>query len=356
MKLKVWINIITFVALVVLVYFSRHQFEEVFAKLDNLWLVPLLLLVPLKFFNFYTIAKMYQEYLLVLGEKVSVKELFKISMEMNFVNLVFPSGGASGFSYLSLRLRPLGISTAKTTMVQVARFGLVFLTFLLLIFFGMLILAIEGKASNLTILVASVISTLTLVGAAIFIFIVSSKARITAFTAFLPRVINRVARAIHRQDRELIKIEKVKRTFTELHEDYSLISRDFRKLKKTAFWALMINVSEIVLIYTVFVAHGEWINVGALIIAYAVANFAGLVSLFGGVGVYEFLMTSVMASAGVPAALALSATVMYRVINMVVFLPIGYWLYRKFLKEPTTPPVTPRGGKRQHGRIDPHTN
>jgi uncharacterized membrane protein YbhN (UPF0104 family) len=56
-------------------------------------------------------------------------------------------------------------------------------------------------------------------------------------------------------------------------------------------------------------------------------------SLFGGLGVYEFLMTSVMASAGVPAALALSATILYRVLNMIIFVPIGYSLYRRnFLK------------------------
>jgi len=352
MKLKVWINVITFGALAVLVYISRHQFEEVFSKLGTLSLLPLLLLIPLKFFNFYTIAKMYQEYFAILGEKVSTKELFKVAMEMNFVNLVFPSGGASGFSYMSIRLKPLGVSTAKTTMVQAARFGLVFLTFLILIFVGMFILAVEGKASNLTILIASSISMLTLFGTGIILYVVSSKERITSFTAFLPRGINRIARFFHRkQDRELIKIDKVRRVFEELHDDYNLIARDFRKLNKTAFWALMINVSELVLIYMVFVAHGEWINVGALIIAYAVANFAGLVSLFGGLGVYEFLMTSVMASAGVPAALALSATVMYRVINMVVFLPIGYWLYRKFLQRSVAV-----AKEDSLGRADPHTN
>jgi len=47
------------------------------------------------------------------------------------------------------------------------------------------------------------------------------------------------------------------------------------------------------------------------------------------------LMTSIMASAGVPAALALSATVIYRVLNMVLFLPVGYFFYRTFVKQKT---------------------
>lgn len=331
---KAWMNVITLVALVVLVYLSRHQFEDVFANVSQLSFVPLLLLIPLKLYNFYTIAKMYQEYLKVLGEhKASIKELFKASIEMNFVNLVFPSGGVSGFSYLSLRLRPLGVSTAKTTMIQAARFVLVFLSFLILIFVGMFLLAVVGQASRMTILVGSSIASLTLFGTIVVVYVISNRARIKAFTAFLPKAINYVGRLFHSKKRELISIARVEKVFEELHDDYIQIARDFRKLKKTFFWALMINVSELVLIYMAFVAHGQWINPGALIIGYAVANFAGLVALFGGAGVYEFLMTSVMASAGVPAALALSATLLYRVMNIVIFIPVGYFLYRRFLKE-----------------------
>jgi uncharacterized protein (TIRG00374 family) len=97
-------------------------------------------------------------------------------------------------------------------------------------------------------------------------------------------------------------------------------------------WAFLLNLTEILTVYLVYVAFGELVNPGAVIIAYAVANFAGLIAVLpGGVGVYEGLMTAVLTSAGVNKALALSATVIYRVLQMIVFLPIGYYFYHKAL-------------------------
>jgi uncharacterized protein (TIRG00374 family) len=332
MKLKAWINIITLVALVVVVVLMRHQFTKVFADLHHIVLTGILAMIAIELYNFYTNAKMYQEYLKVIGEKVSSWELFKASLELNFVNLVFPSGGVSGFSYFSVRTKPLGVSTAKATMVQAARFVLLFTTFLPLLLVGMVVLSISGRASHLTILVGSSITTLTVVGSLLTLYIISSPSRIRAFMLWLPKVINYIARLFRTQKtREILNIARIERGLDQLHADYKIIRKDVGKLKKTFFWAFMNNVTEMLVIYMAFVAYGHWINPGALILAYAVANFAGLVSLFGGAGVYEFLMTSIMASAGVPAALALSATLLYRVVNMTVFIPLGYGFYRSFL-------------------------
>lgn len=342
MKLKFWVNVITVVGLIGLVIVSRHQFAQAYEKLFDLNLWVLSLIIPIQIFSFYTIAKFYQEYLRVLGEKVAIGQLMKIALELNFVNLVFPSGGISGFSYLSMRMKQYGVSTAKSTMAQAARFALVFLTFMVLILIGLFALAIYDKANGLMILISSGIVSLTLFGTAIMVYIISSKSRINGFVAFLPKAINGVVRKFRRRKDadDVIDMEKVEHTLEELHDDYISIARDWRKLKPTLFWAFMINVAELATIYVVFVAHGAWINIGALVISYAVANFAGLISLFHGVGVYEFLMTSIMASAGVPAALALSATVIYRVLNMVLFLPVGYLFYRTFVKQKTGDPDT----------------
>ena len=60
---------------------------------------------------------------------------------------------------------------------------------------------------------------------------------------------------------------------------------------------------------------------------------AGLISVLpGGVGVYEGLMTAVLAAAGIPAAVSLPVTIMYRVINTVIQIPPGYYLYHRALR------------------------
>jgi uncharacterized membrane protein YbhN (UPF0104 family) len=76
------------------------------------------------------------------------------------------------------------------------------------------------------------------------------------------------------------------------------------------------------------------VNVGAVILAYAVANFAGLISVLpAGIGIYEGLMTAVLVVTGIPVELSIPVTLMYRVINMFVQLTPGYFFYQKAVRE-----------------------
>ena len=330
---KFWLNVITIVALLGLVIITRHQVVEAFRKLGDLNGAALVLMIPLQALNYYAVARFYKDYFKTQGEELSTRSMYAIALELNFVNHVFPSGGFSGFSYLSVRLKQNGISTAKSTLAQIVRFALTFISFLAILFVGMLILALSRHTSPMTILISSSIAFLTLFGTIVAGYIISDSGRIKKFTGFLPKVLNKVVGIFRAKNKGIINIEKVERTMEDLHTDYVLLSKDWRQLKKPILWALLINITDVMTIYSVYVAFGSLINPGALIIAYAVANFAGLIAILpGGVGVYEGLMTATLASAGVDKALALSATVVYRVLNMLYSLPIGYFLYQKALK------------------------
>jgi len=100
------------------------------------------------------------------------------------------------------------------------------------------------------------------------------------------------------------------------------------------FLYLMIaNATEVAAVYVVYIAFGRLVNVGAVILAYAVANFAGLVSVLpAGIGIYEGLMTAVLVATGIPAGLSIPVTIMYRVINMTIQLTPGYYFYQKALR------------------------
>ena len=56
-------------------------------------------MIPVQALNFQTYALMYDDLLRFLGHKISISKLYRITLELNFVNHVFPSGGVSGFSY-----------------------------------------------------------------------------------------------------------------------------------------------------------------------------------------------------------------------------------------------------------------
>lgn len=333
---KTAITVLTLLALAGLAYAVRHQLLDTVRNLWEVNLLVLVLVVPLSIFNHLAQAKLYKGLFEILGDRFRLKSLVRFSYELNFINTVFPSGGVSGFSYISYRMKNEGVSTAKATLVQIMRFFLVFVTFQILLFVGLIALALGGQANDLIILVAGSLSTLLLISTLGFGYIIGSKSRINAFFTQITRGINRLIRIVRPKHPETINITKVKSVFTELHENYLHIKRNRSALKKPLFFALMANVTEIASIYTVYIAFGELVNPGAVILAYAVANFAGLVSVLpGGVGIYEALMTGVLVAGGVPAALSLPVTVMYRVLSMLIQLPPGYFSYQKNLHADT---------------------
>jgi uncharacterized protein (TIRG00374 family) len=331
---KLILSIVTLVALVILVYIVREQILDTISNFQKVNTWPLLLMFVTQFINYFAYANMYKQLLAILGTKLSYKSLLKIACELNFVNSVFPSGGVSGFSYFGLRMRKYGVSSGQATLVQMMRFIMTFISFQVLLGVGVFVLAINGEVNNFVILIAGSLATLLLVGTITIAFIVGSKKRINAFFTFITKIINKVINLIRPKHPETISVERVERLFTELHHNYMIFKKEPKKLKQPLMYGLIASTAEIATIYVVYIAFGQLVNPGAVIIAYAIANFAGLISVLpGGIGIYEALMTAVLASAGVPAGVSLPVTVMYRVLNMSIQLPPGYVLYHKAVSD-----------------------
>lgn len=328
---KLILNLVTLTALIILIFAIRDQLGETFRSLARVHGWALLLIIPIEFLNYHAQTKMYQKLFGLVGNKLSYKYLFRTSLELNFVNHVFPSGGVTGLSYFSLRLRDgQKLTGGKATLVHVMKIGLTFLSFEILVVFGLLSLSIMGSVSNITVMVAAVLSTLLLVGTGIFAYIVGSKSRIKHFFTGLTKALNRVIQVVRPKHPETINIGRARLVFDDFHDNYNEIKSDWRELRTPFWYALVANITEVAAVYVVFIAFGEFVNVGAVIMAYAVANFAGLISVLpGGVGIYEALMTAVLASAGIPASVSLPVIVMYRVINTLIQIPPGYYFYHK---------------------------
>ncbi|MDB5169518.1 MAG: hypothetical protein JWO41_874 [Candidatus Saccharibacteria bacterium] len=341
---KYILNLVTVFALLWLVYAIRHQLAQTFRDFAHVNAWAVLLIIPIEALNYHAQAKLYQHLFGIVGNKLPYKYLYKMSLELNFVNHVFPSGGVTGISYFGLRLRKgEEITGGKATLIQIMKLGLQFLSFELLIVIGLLCLAAMGRVNNLTILVASILSTLLLVGTIGFAYIVGSKERINGFFTAVTQLLNRLIQLVWRSHPETINITSAKKLFNDFHDNYQMLSSSRAKLKAPFWYAFMANATEVLALYVFYIAFGHYVNLGAVIMAYAVANFAGLVSVLpGGVGVYEALMTAVMATAGVPARISFPVTVMYRVVNTLVQIPPGYYLYHRNLTHGTSRVPEPR--------------
>ncbi len=337
-KWKLILNIVTIFALIIFVIAIRGQLAQTFHNVFRVNACALLLIIPVEFLNYDAQARLYRGLFHIVGNKLGYRFLFETSLELNFINNVFPSGGVTGISYYGVRMRGKDITGAKATVVQLLKLVMIFLSFEVLIVVGVFLLAVEGHMSSLILLLAAVLTTIMVLGTAGFAFIIGSKKRIAGFFSYMTVVLNKLIHIVRPHHPETINIARARSLFEDLHDNYMLIRKDWRLLKRPFFWGLAANFWEIMAVYVVYVAFGHFVNFGAVILAYAVANFAGLVSILpGGIGVYEGLMTLVLVASGVPSRLSLPVTVMYRVVNTLVQLPPGYIYYRRTLgrtKEP----------------------
>jgi len=335
---KLIVNLITLAALVILIYVIRDQLATTFENLFRVHAWALLLMIPVEFLNYDAQARMYQGLFKIMGNQLGYWRMFNASLELNFINSVFPSGGVTGISYFGVRMRGQDITGAKATVVQLLKLVLLFLSFEVLIVFGLFCLAIEGRMNSLILLVAGMLTTVLVIGTAAFVYIIGSKQRIAGFFTWATKVLNKFLSGFRGGRAETINVAKARAVFEDLHDNYMLIRSDKRQLRGPFIWALMANFWEVMAVYVVYIAFGHLVNFGAVILAYAVANFAGLVSILpGGVGIYEGLMTLVLSATGVPSSLSLPVTVMYRVLNTLVQLPPGYYLYHRTLHRSNTP-------------------
>ena len=332
-KWRLILTIFTFIVMLVLIYSLRRQIGNVIEEFGKINSVALLLMIPIEAWNYDVYARFFKRVYASLGEKVSYRKMYAFNLELNFVNHILPSGGLSGISYFNVRAKSLGISSAKSTLLQVTKLFLLYTSFQPLLVLGVFLLALRGHTNNLIMVTASSLITLLIVGTMIMLYIIESKQRIRASTTFVTKVLNRLIQIVRPSHPETINIEGAQKTFSELHDSYVQLKSKWRELKMPFVYMTLANVTEVAALYVVYIAFGHLVNVGAVILAYAVANFAGLISVLpAGIGVYEGLMTAVLAATGIPAELSIPVTIMYRVVNMFIQLTPGYFLYQKALK------------------------
>ncbi len=335
MKRSKWrgaLTVVTFAALIVLIYGVRRDIGGVIENLKKVNAFALIFIIPIEAINYDMYARLYIRLFKILDKKVGYWDMYRQNLELNFVNHILPSGGVSGISYFTLRMRAFGVSGPKATLSQLMKLLLLYISYQPILILGVIFLVARGHVNNIIIAVASSLVTLLVVGTFGFIYMIESRQRINTFLTAMTKVLNKLL-SIFRRKPETINIEGAQRAFGELHDNYKLFKENWRDLKLPFIYMVVANATEVAAVYVVYIAFGELVNVGAVILAYAVANFAGLISVLpAGIGIYEGLMTAVLAATGISAGVSIPVTIMYRVLNMAIQLTPGYYFYQRALK------------------------
>lgn len=333
MSIRSWITIITIILLGVVIFFVWPDMVQAWNLMGrvNPWI--LILLLPVQFLSYFCDGESMFSYLRAKGElkELSRLSMARMSLEINFVNHIFPLPAAGGFSYATWLLSRHKVSHGRSAMAQIIRQLSQFLAFATLIVVSVFVLLFDHKASNITIFVSTLFFVSIVALILLTVYIISSKNRIMSISNWVVSFVNFILRVFSKKDKtSTVNLEKVSHFFLDLHNDYLEIKKDKHILLKPIMWSSLESMLDVCLIMISFLALGFFINPAAVIVAYGIACFSTVIVsvLPGGAGVYETAMIAFLASAGVPADVAIAGTLLARAILLAATIIFGYLFYQ----------------------------
>lgn len=335
MSFKAWLSIITLVFIAVIIFFSRHELVHAWQLLEqvNVWI--LLLLIPVQILVYYAGGEMMFSYLRSKKaiSEISALGLARMSLEMNFVNHVLPSGGVSGISYMGWRLGGYGVTPGRSTIAQVVRYAMSFVAYIALLLVAVLIVTIDGSVNRWIILVSSALATVMIGVIVLAMFVLSSPKRMTRSANWMVRVGNNAIRKVtFGRKHDTLQYDRVNTFFDDMHHDYIALRADKKILVTPFLWGLLFTIADVALFMITFWALGVTVNPAPVLIAYGVAAAAGFIVITpGGAGAYEAIMIGFLTIAGLSQGTAIAGIVLTRVILLLGTIGFGYLFYQHAL-------------------------
>lgn len=293
------------------------------------WLAAALLVQSLVYLCF---AAVYWRSLHLLGYHVRLISLYGVAFVAIFLGRVFPAGGTSTFAFLLYQLRRRGIPDG-TGAVAVTLDGLSYLIgFFILLSSGFIYLFTHGDLKVNQVLIVALLSMVIL---ALGMYVWGLSRDRALLTRRALSIKNWLARLLRRNwgDTQVLSF------IAELYEGGALISRDrfgFVQLVGLHVMALLFDCITLLLL---FWAVGQWPHFSVVLLGYSLAYFLSTISsLPGGGGSFELTMTATMATLGVEHAMALSVTLLYRLLAFWMPLFISAVIYRRVHYHNEEPP------------------
>ncbi len=350
---RLWLSIFTGIVLVVLVVVAWPEIQRAFTYLArvNVWVLSLL--VPAQILSYVATGEVLFSYLRRRGTLANLRpfDAARMSLEFNFVNHVLPSGGAAGLSYIGWKLSHYGISGGISTMGQMIRFVLIFVSFITLLATSVIVLALMGEATSLVFWLSGGLIAATLIVIVLFLLVAGHRERLTRFGAGVARFVNALVRRLSfGRKPAVISDETIARFTADIHDDYREMSQNRKVLIIPFLWAFVANLADVSLFYIAFAALGAPVNPAVVLIAYGLSSIIAITIVTpGGAGAYEAVMIGFLASANVPIDIAIAGTLLARVILLLGTIVFGYAFYQntilRFGKAPaiSKPDAAPGG-------------
>jgi uncharacterized protein (TIRG00374 family) len=332
LSFRFWASFVTLILVAVVVYFGWNDVVAAFKLMSrvNLWIFALIL--PVQVLSYFAASETMYSYLRQTGDlkKTPRLPIARMTLESNFINHVIPVPGVAGLAYCNWVLRRFGVKSSRSTMAQVIRTVLMFISFTVILSLSVLVLMFIGKVNKAIVTISVILAIASIVLLILLFFIFNSQKRVLKISSWTTRIINKVMAIITRgHKKEVLNLTTTRSFFIGIYKDYVNIRRDRQILVKPFLWAGVGNILDASLIWITFLALGSYINPAILFIAFGLSSIASAVAVTpGGMGVYEAIMIAFLASTGTSSEVAIAGTLLARATLLLITIIFGYISYQ----------------------------
>lgn len=327
---------LTAVVLLALVVSGRRELATIVTMLDDVRTRWLLMAVVVQLVVYLNFAAVYWRSLALLGQRVRLLSLYGVSFIAIFLGRVFPAGGTSTYAFLLYQLRRRGVPDG-TGAITVTLDGLSYLTaFFTLLLGGFVYLFTHGELRANQILPIVVLVLLIIFGLAYIWTLHYDRPLLTRRVIALK---NRIARLFRRSwgDTRLLAF------IAEIYDGLAQIKRNrsgFFQLVGLQFLALFLDSLTLLFL---FWSLGVSPHLSVVLLGYSLAYFViAITSLPGGGGTFEAAMTLTFTQLDIASGVALSVTLLYRLLAFWLPLVIAALLYHRIhTRQPALPGAQP---------------
>jgi phosphatidylglycerol lysyltransferase len=320
-----WLLIIGFAWLAVAKQTEIEKLADTLGQGQWPWILAAVLLQILYYLVF---SAVYQSAFATVGVNSKVRDLLPVTFASIFVNVVAPSGGATGAALFVDDAGRRGQSAARATVGTILVLIADFSAFTLILLVGLTVLFLRHDLAFYEVVAALILLAVTLSLAGTLLLGLWQPVRLRQLLDRIQQTANQAGSWFRRPS--LVHRDWSEKNAAEFTEAAQAMATRPKYLVRTLAFALASHLVDLASLYVLFLAFQYPITFGPLVAAYSTAILFLIVSPTPmGVGVVEGVTPLVLISLGVPAAVSAVVVLAFRGLSFWLPLLIGFVLLHR---------------------------
>jgi uncharacterized protein (TIRG00374 family) len=320
-----WLLIIGFFAVVIIHFNEFTDFSRILARGQFQWMFAA---IALQLLHYLVSSASYRVAFNTVGVHTRLRDLVPLLFGALFVNVVAPTGGASGAALFVDHAARNGESPVRTAAGILLQLIISMLAVVVILAAGLSYMGTQHRLLSYHIIASVILVVGFGLITGLLLLAVRRPAFLTLLFTWLQRIVNKLSKRIKRI--KAISDEWVEEHVIELMEAGAAVAKNPRKLAFTLAILLLAHVINLAVLYTLFLSFSLSIPIGSLVAGYAIGLLFLIVSITPqGVGVVEGIMPLVFHSFGIPTGIATLTVLAFRGLTFWLPLLVGFLLLRR---------------------------